>query len=51
MVDDFDKCPECGSHLIKKQKRPLTFDGVVVDCECQTCGHIWNYNEQLVKGE
>lgn len=46
MVDtDYGKCPECGSNIIKKQKSIPTFDGTVVDCECQTCGHIWNYTE------
>ena len=45
MVNNGNKCPECGSNNIHINKTPH-FDGVIVDCKCNECDHEWHYENK-----
>ena len=47
MVNNSNKCPECGSINITIRKSPPTYDGTIVDGKCHDCKHEWNYVEEL----
>ena len=42
MVNNSNKCPECGSNNIHKEKIHHT-QGVIIDYTCKDCTHSWSH--------
>lgn len=42
MVNNSNKCPECGSNNIHKEKIHHT-QGVIIDYTCKDCMHSWSH--------
>ena len=41
MVNNSNKCPECGSRKIITKEAPY-FGGVLIDYICRECGYAWH---------